>query len=171
MENTAPPNANLDFLRAHALFGGLEDKDLMAILPFLKRKNYDTGQIIVREGSLGRSLYFILEGRAAVLKQAAGSPSGTALRLAEMGPGDTFGEMELIDVQARSATVRAAAPVKALALTNQDLYRIHQSRPFLYTMIILNLAREISRRLRRADEELARLRNQLSGGRESEIPG
>jgi len=60
--------------------------------------------------------------------------------------------MELIDMQRRSATVRALEPVSALALSNGDLFRIYESDLPTFTLVVLNLARELSRRLRSLDD-------------------
>jgi CRP-like cAMP-binding protein len=76
-------------------------------------------------------------------------------RIATLKVGDTFGEMELIDVQPSIATVRTLEPTNILTLSNMDLYRISKMNLKAYTMIILNLARAISRRLRRMDALVA----------------
>ena len=73
-------------------------------------------------------------------------------RIAVLGVGDVFGEMELIDMQRRSATVRALEAVSVLALSNGDLFRIYESDLPTFTLIVLNLARELSRRLRSIDD-------------------
>jgi len=65
-----------------------------------------------------------------------------------MHTGDTFGEMELIDIQPCAATVRAETDTTAVTFTNADLYHISKWNLKTYAMIIMNLAREISRRLR-----------------------
>jgi CRP-like cAMP-binding protein len=59
--------------------------------------------------------------------------------------------MELIDIQPSEATVRAREDTITLVLTNQNLYRLEKASPKTFTMIIMNLARDISRRLRVMD--------------------
>jgi CRP/FNR family cyclic AMP-dependent transcriptional regulator len=76
-------------------------------------------------------------------------------RIATLEVGDTFGEMELLDVQPCIATVRTLEPTSVLTLSNMNLYRISKMNLKTYTMIILNLARAISRRLRRMDALVA----------------
>lgn len=72
-----------------------------------------------------------------------------------MQAGDTFGEMELIDIQPCAATVRADKKTSVVTFTNADLYTLSKWNLKTYAMIIMNLAREISRRLRAANEALS----------------
>ena len=69
--------------------------------------------------------------------------------------GDVFGEMELIDVQPCAASVRALKHTKALTLSNKGLYQISQYDLKVFSLMIMNLARDISRRLRKADDIIA----------------
>ena len=62
--------------------------------------------------------------------------------------------MALIDIQPRSATVRALIPATLCVLDQQQIARLYQTDLEVYTLLVLNIAREISRRLRRADQVL-----------------
>jgi CRP-like cAMP-binding protein len=148
-------NVERQFLQSNALFGGLSDEEIEQIIPLLKEEHYSMGDYIIREGEDGGSLHFIVHGRVEVVKQAEGDPEAPLTQLAVMGPGETFGEMELIDIQRRSASVRALDDVCALSLSNRNMYGLYHSNLKLYTMIIMNIAREISRRLRRMDALVA----------------
>lgn len=151
------PKIDVAFLQSRALFGGVTDDGIRKIIPYLEEKSFATGDFIIREGSSGTNLYLITEGSVEVLKsRGSGDDLDPMLsRIAVLKTGDTFGEMALIDIQPRSAMVRALEPVKALALSNASLYHLYQDDIHTYTMIILNLARELSRRLRLMDELLA----------------
>lgn len=137
-------------LDKHALFGGLQPQELELIRSLMKEERFAAGTEIVKEGDLGDRLYFIVEGSVEVIKQSAVEPACIA-QLAVLHAGDTFGEMELIDIQRRSATVRALQDVIALSLSNRDLYRVSQENMHTFAMLIMNVAREISRRLRRVN--------------------
>jgi CRP-like cAMP-binding protein len=69
--------------------------------------------------------------------------------------------MALLDLSSRSATVCAAEDSVALAIDAGLLYHLYRQAPESYTIILMNLGRELSRRLRAADERLSRL---LEGG-------
>lgn len=140
-----------EFLQTHALFGGICDEDIAQIIPLLKEEHFVKGDMIIKEGDEGDMLHFIVEGSVEVIKHIDCDNKGSCRQLAVFGPGETFGEMELIDIQKRSASVRALEDVKALTLSSRDMYKLYHSNLKAYTMIILNIAREISRRLRRMD--------------------
>ena len=143
------------FLQSHCLFGGLSEDDLKLIKPLLKEYHYEKQEIIVEEGGQGDRVYFICEGSVEILKKVKLSNGIVVQRIATLGVGDTFGEMELLDVQPSIATVRTLEPTYVLTLSNMDLYRISKLNLKTYTLIILNLARAISRRLRRMDALVA----------------
>lgn len=142
-----------EYLQSHALFGGVGATELEAIIPLLKEERYPSGAFVVRENDQGGCMYFIREGTAEVLKRS--TATGDELRLATLDEGDTFGEMELIDVQTRSASVRALEPLTVFSLSNEDLYEIFQENQATFIIILMNIAREISRRLRKMDALVA----------------
>ena len=148
MNTEARFKADKAFLQNHALFGGFSDEDLDVVFPLMAEETFERGENIVSEGELGDRLYFIMSGSVEVLKRA---DCGNCL-ITTLKAGDAFGEMELIDIQCRSATVRAAEPVVALTLRNIDMFRLYKKNLEVFARILLNVAREISRRLRRMDE-------------------
>ena len=143
------------FLQSHALFGGVGDADMEAITPMLKEQEYEAGEFIIKEGERGDRLYFLCEGSVEILKDHPSSCGVATKRLAVLCAGDSFGEMEFIDVQCRSASVRALEKASVLTLSNQDLYKIYESNVETFVIIIMNMAREISRRLRKMDALVA----------------
>lgn len=143
-----------EFLQSHALFGGITDSDIEDIILLLEEEHFNKGDFIIREGEDGDMLHFLIEGSVEVVKQRPDDKENPYQQLAVFGPGDTFGEMELIDIQKRSASVRALEEVSALTLSNMDMYALYHSNLKAYTMIIMNIAREISRRLRAMDRRI-----------------
>jgi CRP-like cAMP-binding protein len=83
------------------------------------------------------------------------SQAGVEARVAMLGPGDWFGEMSILDVQPRSASVRTLAPARLLRIRATDLDALYRHDLKAYAIIVLNIARELSRRLRVADGLLA----------------
>jgi CRP-like cAMP-binding protein len=156
-----------EFLKSHCLFGGLSKEEIDMMRPLLKEQNYGTGEVIVEEGSRGDRLYFICRGSVEILKKVTHSKGTVVQRIATLEVGESFGEMELLDVQPSIATVRTLEPTRVLTLSNMDLYKISKTNLKTYTMIIMNLARAISRRLRRMDSLVAgTLYTQENGKRE-----
>lgn len=140
-----------DHLQEHSLFGGLSDEAMKKIGSLLETRQVPAGTEIIREGETGDRLYFITEGSVEVLK-AMGLHGEVGLRrIATLGAGDTFGEMELIDVQPYVATVKALEDTTVLTLSTSALHEIYEWDLRAYTMLVMNMAREISRRLRKMD--------------------
>ena len=137
------------FLQSHALFGGLSDEEIEHVQSYLKPVSLAAGDMVVVEGCTHGRLCFICTGRVEILKRL---PTGEVAKLAELKQGDAFGEMEFIDVQPAVASVRAVEATELLTLTNRDLYQVSKWNLRTFTMLILNMAREISRRLRKMDE-------------------
>jgi CRP/FNR family transcriptional regulator, cyclic AMP receptor protein len=83
--------------------------------------------------------------------------AGRVIRMARLEPGDFFGEMTLIEMQNRSATVVAESPTVLYELTAQKLYKCYKADVYGYVMVLQNINRELCRRLRRADNRIAEL--------------
>ncbi|MGE3911609.1 MAG: cyclic nucleotide-binding domain-containing protein [Chloroflexota bacterium] len=93
---------------------GPADRDLL--LTRLNDETFEPGATMIRQGELGERLYVIREGRVEVLRAEHGPD---AERVAELGPGDFFGEIALLISCPRTATVRALTPVRAWSLGRQ----------------------------------------------------
>jgi CRP/FNR family cyclic AMP-dependent transcriptional regulator len=139
-------------LREIGLFGGLSDQVLTDLVGSLERVKLSPGAPAFREGESGRDMFVLLDGEMEVLKH---SKRNLEARVAILGPGDWFGEMSILDVMPRSATVRALAPAHLLRISAQDLDALYRRDVKSYALVVLNIAREISRRLRVADGLLA----------------
>ena len=146
---------SLKFLQSHALFGGIEDEELIQFLTFMKQREFRKGDKIVIEGDPGDCLFLIVEGSVEILKIVPDAGEGNMERIATLGMGETFGEMSIIDLHTRSATVRAQEDSIVLVLSKKNLSHIWRSHPKIYTLILKNLAREISMRLRNIDARFA----------------
>lgn len=142
-------------LRDIGLFGALSDEVLDYLAQTLETVRIAPGEPVFREGdAFAREMYVVLEGEMEVTKR---SRRGRDLRVAILGPSDTFGEMAMIDMQARSATVRALAPSRLIKMTSENMDGLYRFDLKSYTLIVLNVARDLSRRLRVADGILADL--------------
>lgn len=132
-------------------FGGLHDKALASVISMLRERVFKADDIVFREGQLGHSMYIIHTGTAIACR--AGD-SGHNVRLVRFGPGSFFGDMELIEVQPRSMTITAETPLRLFELTSMNLLRLYESDIEAYVMVVQNIAREMCRRLRRADRRI-----------------
>jgi len=142
------------FLIATPFFGGLSDAGLDLLVSMLVERRFDAGATVVAEGEQGRSMYVVQSGRLVVSKLAH---SACVIRMSALEPGDFFGEMTLIEMQNRSATVVAESPTVLYELTARNLYTCYKTDIQAYVMVLQNINREICRRLRRADDRFAEL--------------
>jgi CRP-like cAMP-binding protein len=142
------------FLLATPFFGGLPDASLDLLVSMLVERRFDAGATIVAEGEPGRSMFIVQSGRLVVSKLA---DSGRIIRMAGLDPGDFFGEMTLIEMQNRSATVVAESPTMLYELTARQLYMCYKADIHAYVIVLQNINRELCRRLRRADNRIAEL--------------
>lgn len=141
-------------LRNIGLFGALSDEVLEYLSTLLTVETPPAGATLFREGEDANAMFVVINGEVEVLKK---SKRSVEARVAVLGPGDWFGEMSIVDIQPRSATVRALAPSRLLRVSSADLDALYRHDLRSYAIIILNLARELSRRLRVADGILADL--------------
>ncbi|WP_375306843.1 cyclic nucleotide-binding domain-containing protein [Bradyrhizobium sp. A11] len=140
------------FLLATPFFGGLSDPGLDLLVSMLTERRFEPGATIVAEGEPGRSMFIVKSGRLAVSKRAS---SGRVIPISVLERGDFFGEMTLIEMQNRSATVVAEVPTVLYELTAQDLYACYKADIHAYVIVLQNINRELCRRLRRSDERFA----------------
>ncbi len=131
-------------LQRYSLFGGLLPEDIATIKPFMCGAHYDAGDDIIREGEQNGRVHFLIEGRVAVVKRNR--------TIVELSEGDTFGEVEIMDVLPAVATIRALCPTRIVYISNHCLHEIYKDDPRVFAMLVMNLARELARRLRRMDE-------------------
>jgi CRP/FNR family transcriptional regulator, cyclic AMP receptor protein len=150
----ALPRPTVPELRAIGFFGALSDEVLEHLATTLSLQQLSAGETIFREGDAGREMFVLLSGELEVLRK---SKLGVEARVALLGPGDWFGEMSILDVQPRSATVRTLAPARLFVIANTDLDALYRHDVKAYALIVLNLARELSRRLRVSDGIVAEL--------------
>ena len=142
------------FLVATPFFGGLADASLDLLVSMLVERRFDQGATVVAEGEPGRSMFIVHSGALVVGKRGN---SERVIRVADLKPGDFFGEMTLIEMQNRSATVIAERPTVLYELTARNLYAYYKADVHAYVMVMQNINRELCRRLRRADNRIADL--------------
>jgi CRP/FNR family transcriptional regulator, cyclic AMP receptor protein len=142
------------FLLATPFFGGLSEASLDLLASMLVERRFDADATVVAEGEPGRSMFIVHSGELVVNKVW---DSGRVIRMAGLEPGDFFGEMTLIEMQNRSATVVAESPTVLYELTARNLYTYYKADIHAYVIVMQNINRELCRRLRRADGRIAEL--------------
>jgi CRP-like cAMP-binding protein len=134
-------------LQKYSLFGGLDEEQVNTILPLLKQETFEPNELIITEGKPNDKVYFLISGQVAVVKKD--------IMLTRFCEGDAFGEVEVLDVMAAAASIKSTTQVKTLSISNKTLREIYKIDIKIFSLIIMNLARDLSRRLRRMDDLMA----------------
>jgi CRP/FNR family transcriptional regulator, cyclic AMP receptor protein len=108
-------------LRSIPLFKDVPDDELRQIATFAQEVTVDAGRELVREGDFSYEFMAIEEGEAEVTRHGE--------HVANLGPGDFFGEMGLLEKTLRNATVTAKSPMRLVTLTGWDLKRMERHIP------------------------------------------
>jgi NADH dehydrogenase len=95
----------------------------------ITRQHFEAGEIIFNQGDLGDNVYVIEKGRCEVMRQALNESDGALEYVADLGPGDYFGEMAVLADASRNATVRATAPSELLLIRKNDFNLLKASVP------------------------------------------
>ena len=128
-------------LEAVPLFSGLPRSDLEDIVRLGQKASFDAGVDVVQSGDPGDGMYVLLKGRTEV---------DVGGRFHRLGPGDFFGEMALLGVKKRLATVKAIEPVEALkipAARFQELLLDHPSLALAMMKTLVERLREVEERI------------------------
>ena len=156
------PQDEIIFLRSVPFFADLEEKDLQKIVKLGTRQKYKKGNIVLLEQESGAALFVIVSGKVKVVRM---DEDGREVILSMFGPGEFFGEMSLLDGQARSASV--------VATVKSELFMIHR-RDFLealheFPLVAISLLAELAMRLRKADMQIKSLSLKDAAGRVANV--
>ena len=155
-EKIYKPLANVDEIRPIlseiAIFGGLNDRQLGEVVRLLKTVSYGTDEYVCKQGEAPSHIYIIKSGKVKVIYDS----NGVLLELAAFETGDCFGETSVIGIQAHSSNVVVIEPVELIVLERAALLDIFETDKELFGLLILNIARETSRRLYKLDEVVAK---------------
>jgi CRP/FNR family transcriptional regulator, cyclic AMP receptor protein len=108
-------------LKRFSLFERVEDEKLAKIAPFTQLVEFPEGKVIIQEGGFSNDFYAIDDGKVVVEKGGE--------KVAELGPGDIFGEQGLLERQERSASVIADTVVRVLKIEHWELSRMRKAMP------------------------------------------
>ncbi len=152
----------LELLQGMPVFGGIDESILQSLVDMSDTVEVPAGSFFFHEGDEEHSMYVLESGEVIVLKNW----EGQQYFLSRLSRGDCLGEMAMIDLDRRAGSVLAVKDCSALVITTDHLHEIYQRDVTQFAMIQMNLSRELSRRLRKADERifLPRIRAVSVGG-------
>jgi len=139
-------------LSAAPLLAGLSQPALRLLAEEGIVHEFPVADLIVKEGDEGHSFFILVAGSVEVIKN---HDTAHAVILATLHAHTFFGEMCVVDPVPRAATVRALTEVTTIEINAATLYHLFRQLPDQYSIVLLNLARDMARRLRRLDEAFA----------------
>ena len=152
----------INFLRNVPIFSDLEEKDLQKIVKLGIRQKYKRGNIVVLEQESGAALFVIVSGKVKVVRM---DEDGREVILSMFGPGEFFGEMSLLDGQARSASVVATMKSELFMIHRRDFLKLLHEHP----QVAISLLGELTTRLRKADTQIKSLSLKDASGRVANV--
>jgi CRP/FNR family transcriptional regulator, cyclic AMP receptor protein len=144
----------IEALQGMPIFGGIRKDILEFLLGASEVLAVPKDEYFFHEKDRAEAIYVLETGEVAVLKLW----NGQQHVLRHLQQGDCFGEMAIMDLFPRSASIRAATPCTAIQLSTASFQKIYEMDLEQFAMIQMNIGREVSRRLRVADEQLFRVR-------------
>jgi CRP-like cAMP-binding protein len=132
-------NADL-IIERNSLFRGLPKETRARIAGLATRRFYDEGAVVFMRGDPGDSLCGVATGRVRI---SASAPGGKEVFLNIMEPGDTFGEIALLDGSPRTATATAMARTELIVIPRDAFYALLQSQPQLAAHLIQLLCKRV----------------------------
>ena len=131
----------IETLRQVPLFESLDDETAKSVATLLEIRDYEAHKIIFRAGDAGDAMYLIVQGRIRISIKA---PEGPEVTLAELGPGEFFGEMALLDGKPRSANATALEESRLAVLSREHFLSSINNNP----RIAVEMLTAISKRVR-----------------------
>ncbi len=128
-------NEKVELFKRIPLFAECTRAELVEIALNADEREAPEGDRLTEEGSRGREFFILVEGAVAVRRGAR--------KLADLGPGDWFGEIAILTYKPRTATVTATSPVRLLVISDRTFRRVVETTP----RIALKVLRTVAERL------------------------
>ncbi len=125
----------VDLLSGVDLFSGLSRKEVGLVLQYMRDHQFPAGRVVVNEGDEGGRFFLIVSGNAVVRRGGR--------RIRTLGPGDSFGDIALIDGGPRSATVEAETPLSTLSLATWNFKGALRENPSMGFKLLLVLCKRL----------------------------
>lgn len=137
-------------LKEMPIFGAVDDKILALLVDTSIKVEKNAGEYFFKQNDASQSIFVLLEGKIQVIKNW----KNIEYKLREFGPGNCFGEMALMDLSPRSASALSITDSFAMEITVAQFQDIYNINPDQYTLIQMNMGREVCRRLKAADDRI-----------------
>ncbi len=148
-------NLKMEVLHKMPLFRHLTYQELVRVMNLTKVKQYNVDEEVVAEGADGDELFIVLTGKVRV--------ESAKTKIAELGPGEHFGEMALVDKAPRSADIIASEPSSLLSIKRRDFFDIIRKDHPIAVKLLWSFLGVLTERLRNTSRELGAARDKKGG--------
>jgi NTE family protein len=144
-------------------FRGLNTEQIKYLLPYMQRFEFRKGMVILREGEVADSLYFVLQGVVGVYKRKKSTVKPDIVKdelgqkIGEVSKGETFGELAIFDNFPRSASCVAETDCTIFIFPRRNFEKLEKENKEISYALLKNIVKIIGMRLRRTDERLIEL--------------
>jgi len=135
-------------LKGVPIFAGLAQKALEMLLEHTEERKYPKNAVIAREGDMCSNLFVIGSGSVRIFNNFG---KADQVELGTLGSKDFFGESCILDTLPRMATVQAACPTTVFTISSEAFYHLYEYMPAQHSILVQNIARDLSRRIRALD--------------------
>ncbi len=150
-----------NILKDYLIFTSFNEEEIQQVEQLLTSKKYEQGEIIIKEDTLSRELFFIQQGQVEILKKE----HGNEYTFAEIGEKEIFGEVSFLDTKKRSTTVRAKTDVEVFIFEEENFRKLSDKFSYLQYKFLLQLSQITMARLRNTNQKVLEemdLRKRLS---------
>ena len=128
-------NEKIDLLRRIPLFAECTKAELVEVAISSDEREAASGQVLTQEGQRGREFFVLIAGAVGVTRRGR--------KLADLGPGDWFGEIAILTYKPRTATVTATSPVRLLVLSDRAFRHVVETTPRIALKVLRNVAERL----------------------------
>lgn len=130
-------NEKVELLGRIPLFAGCTKAELIEVAISADEREASEGETLTEEGQRGREFFIVVEGTVAVRRGGR--------KLADLGPGDWFGEIAILTYKPRTATVTATSPVRLFVISDRAFRRVVETTPRIAVKVLGNVALRLER--------------------------
>jgi len=147
-------------MRTHPLFKTLSDEEYKQALEFFEEKSYKKGEYIVKEGEYSAKAFILLDGEVEIYKTSIYNDNYVVSKV-KGGGNEFFAEVNLIDGGLVTSTVKAVSDIKTLEIEHNSFITLLDSYPTIASKMLWMISYDLSKHLRKADNEILTLFNAL----------
>jgi CRP-like cAMP-binding protein len=156
-----------DLCKKIFLFQDLEEEEIKQVMNRTYHRHFHAGAAILKEGETGDSLFIMCQGEVEITKALTlvleeDTPREKVMIRLKAEDGVCFGEMALLENEARSATVSALSDCSLLELHRQEFLALIREKPEMGLKMVLRLAQQLSRYLRKSNQDVIKLTTALA---------